>query len=199
MQDALRPLTNNLQRLRRERGLSLSLLARKAQLSKSTLSKLEHGKANPSMDTLWSLANALDVPFASLFIEESDRPLVEVLRHVDATRVIRDGRGAFVPKHSTPHHDPHFVIRHILSRHPRGELEVYCVDITAATEREAAPHSKDVVEHVFVVTGRVEVRIGEIAESLDEGDRMTFAADRPHSYRSLDGRDARIVTLLDYP
>jgi transcriptional regulator with XRE-family HTH domain len=197
MQDALRPLKQNLKRFRLQRGLSLSALAREANLSKSTLSKLEGGTANPSMDTLWALANALNVPFASLFLDEGEHPLIEVLRYEQAARVVRDGRGAFVSKNST--HDPHFTVRHILSRHARGELEAYCVDIDAKTEQEAAPHSKGVIEHAFVVAGRIEIRIGELAEELDEGDRITFTADRPHRYRALDGRPARIVTLLDYP
>ena len=197
MQEALRPLSLNIKRFRVERGLSLSALAREAQLSKSTLFKIEHAEANPSMDTLWSLANALNVPFASLFVDDGKHPLIEVLRYGQAARVVRDGRGAFFSKKSK--HDPHFTVRHILSRHAGGELEFYSVDLSANTEREAAPHSKGVVEHAFVVAGRIEIRIGEVLEQLDEGDRMTFLADRPHVYRALDDRPARMVALLDYP
>ena len=44
----------------RERaGMSLAELAR-AGLAKSTLSQLESGTGNPSLETLWALAMALD-------------------------------------------------------------------------------------------------------------------------------------------
>ena len=55
--------------LRRERtraGLSLAELARRAGVAKSTLSQLEAGTGNPSLETLWALGVALNVPFARL-------------------------------------------------------------------------------------------------------------------------------------
>ena len=61
--------------LRRERdraGLSLSELAKRAGIAKSTLSQLESGAGNPSVETLWALSVALDVPFARLI--EPARP-----------------------------------------------------------------------------------------------------------------------------
>ncbi|MDU3936443.1 MAG: helix-turn-helix transcriptional regulator, partial [Serratia liquefaciens] len=51
--------------IRRERerlGLSVTELARRAGIAKSTLSQLETGSGNPSLETLWALAMALDVP-----------------------------------------------------------------------------------------------------------------------------------------
>src|SRR5690606_27397827 len=48
--------------VRREReraGLSLTELARRAGVAKSTLSRLESGTANPSVETLWALGVAL--------------------------------------------------------------------------------------------------------------------------------------------
>jgi len=63
--------------IRRERELaqiSLSALAAKAGLAKSTLSQLEGGKGNPNVETLWALATALGIPFSSLFEAASSRP-----------------------------------------------------------------------------------------------------------------------------
>src|SRR6478609_11540262 len=67
--------------LRRERervGLSLSELAKRAGIAKSTLSQLEAGTGNPSVETLWALGVALDVPFARLV--DPPRPRVQVIR-----------------------------------------------------------------------------------------------------------------------
>ena len=50
------------QAIRRERlqsGMSVSDLARRAGVAKSTLSQLESGLGNPSIETLWALATAL--------------------------------------------------------------------------------------------------------------------------------------------
>src|SRR6059058_4316541 len=67
--------------LRRERaraGLSLTELARRAGIAKSTLSQLESGTGNPSVETLWALGVALDVPFSRLV--DPPRPAVRVIR-----------------------------------------------------------------------------------------------------------------------
>src|SRR5690606_40680753 len=47
---------------RRRAGLSLGEVARKAGIAKSTLSQLESGAGNPSVETLWALSTALDMP-----------------------------------------------------------------------------------------------------------------------------------------
>lgn len=49
--------------VKRERGrigISVSELAKRAGIAKSTLSQLESGSGNPSLETLWALAMALD-------------------------------------------------------------------------------------------------------------------------------------------
>lgn len=178
--------------------MSLSALARAANVSKSTVFKLERREANPSIDTLWSLATALDVPFAALFTEDGSQPLFEIVRRDDLPRVIRDGRGAFLGKHRK--HDPHFIIRHLLSRHAsRGELEVYSIEIDPKIERHAAAHSHGVIEHLYITAGRIEVRVGDTNEIVEQGDRASFLADREHVYRALDGSLAVGVVILDYP
>src|ERR1700726_5329719 len=53
-------------RERRRSGLSLTELARRAGIAKSTLSQLESGTGNPSLETLWAICVALDAPFSRL-------------------------------------------------------------------------------------------------------------------------------------
>src|SRR5512146_3351275 len=75
--------------LRRERtraGLSLTELAKRAGIAKSTLSQLEAGTGNPSVETLWALGVALGVPFSRL-VEPAAPPV----------RVVRAGAGPRVP------------------------------------------------------------------------------------------------------
>ena len=63
---ALSTLGQHLQRLRQERGLSLSQLAAAAGIAKSNLSRLEQGNGNPTLDTIWRLAVQLNMPFGTL-------------------------------------------------------------------------------------------------------------------------------------
>jgi transcriptional regulator with XRE-family HTH domain len=69
--------------LRRERGLTLKALGRRADLSHPFLSQLERGLARPSLGSVERIAQALDVPVGALWVER---------RHADA-RVVRVGNG----------------------------------------------------------------------------------------------------------
>src|SRR2546429_9519748 len=77
--------------IRRERehcGLSLSELAKQAGIAKSTLSQLESGTGNPSVETLWALGVALGVPFSRLV--EPPTPPVRVVRAGQAPGIPSD-------------------------------------------------------------------------------------------------------------
>ena len=74
--------------LRREReraGLSLTEVARRAGIAKSTLSQLESGTGNPSVETLWALGVALGVPFSQLV--DPPAPQVRVVRAGEGPRI----------------------------------------------------------------------------------------------------------------
>ncbi len=62
-------LADNLRRLRRERGVTSVDLARRAALSRATLAQLESGAGNPTLETLYGLANALDASLADLIAD----------------------------------------------------------------------------------------------------------------------------------
>lgn len=57
----------NLRMLRKKKNLSLNDLARLSDFEKASLSKLESGKANPTVLTLLKLSKALGVPMKHFF------------------------------------------------------------------------------------------------------------------------------------
>ena len=52
--------------LRVNKGLNLSELAKRAGVAKSTLFKIEENKTNPTINTIWAIAEVLGVPFGEL-------------------------------------------------------------------------------------------------------------------------------------
>jgi transcriptional regulator with XRE-family HTH domain len=75
-------LAANLRRLRIARRLSLSELARATGMSKATLSNVESGRSNPTVETLAALAAALRVSLAEL-LEEPPLGEVRIARRLD--------------------------------------------------------------------------------------------------------------------
>ena len=56
----------NLQRLRREKGLSQEELSDRAQIHQTCLSGVERGRRNPTITVLQRIAKALDADIADL-------------------------------------------------------------------------------------------------------------------------------------
>src|SRR5271168_857812 len=83
VEGAVQPIARNLRRWRMTREMTLSALAEQAGVAKSTVSLIERGQGNPSIDTVWALAAALGVPFASLFHDEPPTDDVTVVRADD--------------------------------------------------------------------------------------------------------------------
>ena len=81
-------LAANLRRLRIARRLSLSELARATGMSKATLSSVESGRSNPTIETLAALAGALRVALGELLEEP---PVGEV-------RIVRRGRQGVIDR-----------------------------------------------------------------------------------------------------
>jgi len=174
-------LARNLRRKRLERGMSISGLAQVSGVSKATISGIERGNGNPAVDTVWALANALNTPFGALF-DDDGGDLVE-LRRIEDAPVVSSARG--------------FLGRRLLSLKRRGDLEVYAIEIVAGTVRNAAPHPAGVIEHVIVLEGQAEVGPTEEPTVLEQGDCLTFAADRPHQYRGIE--KTLFLEITDYP
>lgn len=158
--------------LRRERsrlGLSLAEVARRAGIAKSTLSQLESGSGNPSVETLWALALTLDVPFAQ--IVEPTRP---------KTQIIRKGEGpALVSEQAN------YVATLLASCPPNARRDLYLISAQPGKEKLSDPHMPGVVEHVVLAAGRA--RVGTVAEpvEIEPGDYVAYPGDVAHVFEAL--------------
>jgi transcriptional regulator with XRE-family HTH domain len=176
------PLATIAAALRRERerlGISLAELARRAGLAKSTLSQLEAGAGNPSIETLWALAVALGVPFSRLV----EPPAATV-------RVIRAGQGARLRS------DQADVVGTLLAAGvPQHRRDLYVLELEPGETRHAAAHLPGSVEHVVVARGRI--RTGPEADpvQLATGDYAAFPGDVPHVYEALDAGSWAVLVM----
>jgi transcriptional regulator with XRE-family HTH domain len=100
-------LGKNIKKKREEKNLSLSALAKKAGISKSNLSGIEEGKINPTINTLWSIANALNVTFSELINQNaydsvSEVTLIEKSENIESYKMkIKNTHFSFPHKNAT--------------------------------------------------------------------------------------------------
>jgi transcriptional regulator with XRE-family HTH domain len=172
----------NVRRLRERAGLSLRELASRAGVSASTLSGLESGTGNPSVETLVDISGALGVPFSELV--QPSEPDVQVQRADEG--VVVEAAGAA------------FSSRLLLAVSGRSMTEVYEATMEPGDDvYRAEPHLSGVAETVIVTQGRMRVGPSEAAVELGPGDRATFSADRPHIYEAL-APATRAILVLAY-
>ncbi|WP_051111843.1 helix-turn-helix domain-containing protein [Sciscionella marina] len=158
--------------LRAERhraGISLSELAKRAGIGKSTLSQLETGIGNPSLETLWALAGALEIAVSRLV--DPPQPVV---------RVVRAGEG---PKLTAEHAPYQAGLLASLPAHGRHDL--YHITAEPGPAHDSDPHMRGAVEHVLLCAGRALVGPIEDAVELHPGDYVSYPADIPHTFKAL--------------
>lgn len=165
-------VARNVRLLREQRGLSLAELARQAGLAKQTLSKLEQGTGNPTVDTLFSIASALGVPVTGLVAQ---REQVTTVQRGDEVVWKRHGG-----------HESR-TLDHVYGS---GAVEHYLVWIGRDphdADRPSEPHPVGTLEHLYVISGRVRVGPADSPVELSAGDFVRYPGDRPHVYESLGG------------
>jgi 2-keto-3-deoxy-L-rhamnonate aldolase RhmA/transcriptional regulator with XRE-family HTH domain len=175
---------SKLQEWRLRRGMSVSALARAANVAKSTVSQLERHNGNPSLDTLWALARALNIPLGFLFNDDG----VE-----DAFHVVRENESSGVTIE-----EPNYEARLMAGWQMTGQVEIYVVAMAEGGRRESEPHGRGVIEHFLPMEGRIEIGTAHDSVQLGPGGMVSFAADRPHYYQVIDG-PARAISVQHYP
>jgi transcriptional regulator with XRE-family HTH domain len=170
-----RVLAAHARRLRVARRLSLSELARETSMSKATLSAIEAGRANPTIETLAALAAGLGVPVTAL-LDAGDPAEMTVVRVATTPRT-----GAW---------------RSIHRLALEGECELAELDVPPRHDEELAPRARGTRLHVLVVEGTLIAGPSERVSELGRGDYAGFAADRPHVLRTGRGR-ARAVVVIE--
>jgi transcriptional regulator with XRE-family HTH domain len=174
-------LAANLRRFRIARHLSLSELARATTMSKATLSGIENGRANPTVDTLSSLADALRVSVAELLSEQS---LGEV-------RIVRAAEGRVLQRDGIAH-------RVLDGTAFEGSLELAEIELHSDQVQEVDARPAGARASLYVLAGPLVAGPVERSTELGTGDYIAFPADTPHGY-AAGRRPARALALTQIP
>jgi transcriptional regulator with XRE-family HTH domain len=180
----LTPLVGaNLRRLRVRRGLSLERLAQASGVSRAMLSQVELGRSTPTINVVWRVARALEVPFSALIAAQEARGH-SVLRRQEA-KVLSSHDGAFTSRALFPFDEPR-------------RTEFYELRLGPGATERADPHPPGTVENLVVSSGRVEIEVAGERQALEPGDAIVFHADAPHAYVNDGAAEAVLYLVMTY-
>lgn len=169
MEQSIDVVANNLQTIRESRKLSLNGLSDLTGVSKSMLRQIEMGKSSPTIGTIWKIANGLKVSFTSLL----RKPLVEVK--------VRSFKGN-IPLSAE---SDHYRVFPLIPFEPEHSSETYYLEMDPDTVFLGEPHEGKVYEYVFVLTGRLEIRVNGEDYTITEKEFLQFQANFPHEYKCI--------------
>lgn len=179
-----RRVGKNLERLRKQRNLSLERLATLAGVSRAMIGQVEAGESAPTIAFLWKIARALDVRFADLLGEETAGD-VQILPG-GRSKILRSADGSFESRALFPFDT-------------RRKAEFYELRLRGSGIERADAHAEGTYENLVVHSGKLRLTIGNARPvELRAGDAIYFRADLPHIYENPGTRDAIIYLVMTY-
>ncbi len=171
---------------REKLGLTISELAKSADMSAGMLSKIENGATSPSLASLQALGKALQVPVTALF-----RGFEEIR---DAS-FVKAGQGLTIERRGTRAGHQYQLLGH--SPHGPVMVEPYMITLTAQSDVfPTFQHSG--LEMLYMLEGNVLYRHGDKTYDMHPGDTLFFDADVPHGPEELKKLPARYLSVISY-
>jgi transcriptional regulator with XRE-family HTH domain len=185
-EDLMVNVAERVKRAREQRGLSLLDISRRTGIDSTLLSEIEAGQSAPPLGTIIKLAKALEMKMGYFISGDELRPFTivrrgdrKVVSRYDAKRDKHYGYGyeSLAPYKKDRHMEPFLVTLQ-----------------PSTTEEERSTH--DGQEFIFVLSGRMEVRLAEEIHVLEPGDAIYYDSTVPHLVKCHGQETTRILAVL---
>lgn len=158
-------LSVNLKTIREARNLTQQKLADLAKVPRATLSNMESGEANPTLNALAGIAAALQVS-----IEELIGTPKEEVRHFKVTDLPMKNRGDIEIRKIVPD--------------PLPAIDIERMQLKPGARMAGIPHRSGTREYLTCEKGTIVLNTNGETYELTEGDVVVFRGDQRHSYQN---------------
>lgn len=174
---------HNIKRLRHRRSLSMEGLAKLSGVSRAMLGQIELGRSVPTINVVWKIARAFDVPFSTLIANDT----VKTIRVLPAneTKILTSATGDFSSRALFPFDG-------------ERSTEFYELRLKPGCIEYADAHAIGTMENIVVSRGALEIEIGNDVSELGTGDAVLFQADVPHTYKNVSKGETVAYLVMTY-
>ncbi|MBE6006125.1 MAG: cupin domain-containing protein [Lachnospiraceae bacterium] len=166
--------------LRNRNGLTQQELADRTELTKGFISQLERGQVSASVVTLFDLIECLGSTPAEFFRQENEKVVFSENEYFEKIDEAGNSIQWIVPSAQKNQMEPLLVVLQ-----PHSELE------------EDKPHTGE--EFGFVISGRLNVHLGDKVYHVKAGESFYYAAARSHRLENPGNRPARLIWISSPP
>jgi transcriptional regulator with XRE-family HTH domain len=174
-------IAENLKALRTERNLSLGKLAELSSVSKVMLSQIEKGDTNPTINTLWKIANGLKVSYTSL-LEQKEHDTYIIKKADIKAQVTEEG---------------HYRVYCYYTSTPYRNFEFFQIELDEGYSYTSVGHSKKSQEYIMVFEGALTLEIINKTYKLNPNDSISFPASDQHIYTNS-GKGTLKATITNF-
>lgn len=173
----------NLKRIRKARNLSLDIIAEQTGVSKSMLSQIERGNANPSIGVLAKITSGLRIEFEDLIQPPAfDACIVHILDTTPTKEVV----GKYRVWTCFPYQDNH-------------KVEIYRIEIEPHAYYESGSHGAHTREYITMIEGELSIDVDGKNFIVQSNDAFRFESDQFHVYRNSGDQKCSFMSFFtDY-
>jgi transcriptional regulator with XRE-family HTH domain len=175
-----KPIGKKLLKLRREKKLTLKHMANETGLATQYISKIERGEVIPPVAVLLQLSRALEIDSSLLLQEEKSR----------ASRKSADDYQRRTEDYTYETLTPE-------ARHKH--LKAFKVFIDPKSHHKGVSYQHVGEEFIYVLSGKIEVTVGENKNKLSPGECIHFNSSIVHKLKNLSAEKAELLVILYTP
>jgi len=167
---------------RKIKGMNIREFSKLTGLSTSLLSQIERGLANPSLNSLRSIAVALNIPLFTMFVNDIDHESL-IMRKEDRKKVYREN-------------SDHIVLDMLTPDYMKSNVDVLwaLLNANSATTSGYMEHNKE--EFAIIMKGSVYVLMDDKEYLLNEGDTVRILPRMKHKFINKTDEKVEILFIL---
>ena len=177
-----------LNRLRKERGLTVTGLSGTSGVSAAMISRIENGQVSPSLSTLGALAEAMSVPVMALLTQ---------IDHTADVHHVRAGQG-LPSRRMAPNHAHEYLL---LGKHggPGGSFQAARIRIERNDAGTLPTYQHEGHVFLLILSGVATYRCVSERFEMREGDTLSFDAKLPHGFVEIGSDHVEFITVSSRP
>ena len=172
----------NIRKFRTQDNFTLTSIAKKADLTKSTLSKIETGQTSPPISTLIRIARAMNVPIADFFAEEDKEPAYVLTRKGQGQIVIQKGSRFGYSYEALAMEKQHKYVEPFL--------------LTINPDDPPGQFHHRGQEFIYMLSGVMDFTLNDEVFRLKAGDSFFFDSNHPHKTKIVGKKPAKFLCIF---